>query len=268
MEARGRVSERTQQTAVVVALVAVVAAVGAVSWLGGRMAEPAGPPVASVEEVVEPSVDPTVSPSSSVSASASEAEPSESASASESESEAAVEAVEAVPEGQTVLFRGGPADGPWRGIGSVDEITHPDAAPGAAFGYSNFWSDPQEENQPDWLWDQIVAEVTAEAIALGEPVDRPVFGGAELSEGFNAFGGMEDIYFDDEVFTAIWQAVYERDGSVAAAHWVYVISFDEEVLHRAGPMIIEEADVPDHTARADGATDWARRVAESLGYSL
>ncbi|MEO2108250.1 MAG: hypothetical protein ABGZ36_21750, partial [Actinomycetota bacterium] len=101
-----------------------------------------------------------------------------------------------------------------------------------------------------------------------ETADRPVFGGAELSEGFNAFGGMEDIYFDDEVFTAIWQAVYERDGSVAAAHWVYVISFDEEVLHRAGPMIIEEADVPDHTARADGATDWARRVAESLGYSL
>lgn len=261
-------SERTQQTAVVVALVAVVSAVGAVSWLGGRMAEPAGPPVASVEEVVEPSVDPTVGPSSSVSASASEAEPSESPSESESASEAAVEAVEAVPEGQTVLFRGGPADGPWRTIGSVAEITHPDAAPGAAYAYQEVWTDPEEENQPDWLWDQITAEVAAQAIELGEPVNRPAFGGAELSEGFNAFGGVEDIYFEDEVFTAIWHVIYEdADTGVAAAHWVYVIDFEEEVLHRAGPMVIRE-DEADHSERAEGAVAWAREVAATLGYSL
>ena len=261
-------SERTQQTAVVVALVAVVAAVGAVSWLGGRMAEPAGPPVASVEEVVEPSVEPTVSPSSWVSASASEAEPSESPSASESESEAAVEAVEAVPEGQTVLFRGGPADGPWRTIGSVAEITHPDAAPGSTFGYSNFWSDPQEENQPDWLWDEITAEVTAQAIDLGVPVDRPTFGGEELSEGFNAFGGIQDIYFDDEVFTATWKAIYEDDSGVAAAFWVYVVAFDETIIHRAEPLIIREDEVVDFNERTDEAVEWARNVAASLGYEL
>ncbi|AXV08240.1 hypothetical protein DVS28_a3567 [Euzebya pacifica] len=261
-------SERTQQTAVVVALVAVVGAVGAVSWLGGRMAEPAGPPVASVEEVVEPSVEPTVSPSSSVSASASEAEPSESPSASESESEAAVEAVEAVPEGQTVLFRGGPADGPWRTIGSVAEITHPDAAPGSTYPYVNFWSDPEEENQPDWLWDQITAEVAEQAVTLGEPVDRPTFGGAELSEGFNAFGGIEDIYFDDEVFTAIWKAIYEDVDGVAAAHWVYVIDFEAKILHRRGPMIIREDEVADFNERSQRAVAWAREVASELGYNL
>ena|GEM_PF-4416444 len=262
-------SERTQQTAVVVALVAVVAAVGAVSWLGGRMAEPAGPPVASVEEVVEPSVEPTVSSSETASASASDAEPSESPSASESETEAAVEAVEAVPEGQTVLFRGGPADGPWRTIGSVAEITHPDAAPGAAYAYQQVWTDPEEENQPDWLWDQITAEVAALAVQLGEPVNRPAFGGAELSEGFNAFGGVEDIYFEDEVFTAIWHVIYEGAATgVAAAHWVYVIDFEGQILHRDGPFLVSEADVPDGSDRVALALDWARNVARELGYQL
>lgn len=262
-------SERTQQTAVVVALVAVVAAVGAVSWLGGRMAEPAGPPVASVEEVVEPSVEATVSPSSSVSASASEAEPSESPSASESESEAAVETVEAVPEGQTVLFRGGPADGPWRGIGSVAEITHPDAAPGAAYGYTNFWSDPEEENQPDWLWDQITAEVAAQAVELGEPVDRPAFGGAELSEAFNAFGGVEDIYPGQGVYTALWSATYQpEEGSPATtAHWGYVVSFAGEIRASFGPFLVAEGEVEDAMARGEAAVEWLRRSASEEGYT-
>ena len=261
-------SERTQQTAVVVALVAVVATVGAVSWLGGRMAEPAGPPVASLEEVVEPSVEPTVSPSSSVSGSASEAEPSESTSASESESEAAVGAVEAVPEGQTVLFRGGPADGPWRGIGSVTEITHPDAAPGAAFGYLNFWSDPEEENQPDWLWDQITAEVAAQAVELGEPVDRPAFGGAELSEAFNAGGGVEDIYFDDEVFTAMWRVVFHDGDEVAAAHFAFLVDFDSNILQTAGPLTILESDVDGVEERSERAVTWIREFASSHGHNL
>ena len=261
-------SERTQQTAVVVALVAVVAAVGAVSWLGGRMADPAGPPVASVEEVVEPSVEPTASPSSSVSASASEAEPSESPSAAESEAESE-EAVAAVPEGQTVLFRGGPADGPWRGIGSVTEITHPDAAPGAAYGYTNFWSDPEEENQPDWLWDQITAEVAAQAVELGEPVDRPAFGGAELSEAFNAFGGVEDIYPGQGVYTALWSATYQpEEGSPATtAHWGYVVSFEGEIRASFGPFLVAEGEVEDAMARGEAAVEWLRRSASEEGYT-
>ena len=259
-------SERTPQTAVVVALVAVVAAVGAVSWLGGRMAEPAGPPVASVEEVVEPTVSPSLSVSAS--ASASEAEPSESASASESESEAAVEAVEAVPEGQTVLFRGGPADGPWRTIGSVAEITHPGAAPGAAYGYTNFWSDPEEENQPDWLWDQITAEVAAQAVELGEPVDRPAFGGAELSEGFNAGGGVEDIYFNDGVYTAMWRVVFDAGDGVAAAHFAYLIDFESNVLETAGPMVIREDEVAGSEERSRAAVAWVRQFAAEHGHEL
>ena len=253
-------SERGQQMVAVAVMVAIVAGVG-VAWVTrGSGAEPE--PVATA--VMTPGPEPTTEPEPTATASEVEASETEEAEPTPTPSPS----VPAVPEGQTVLFRGGPAEGPWRTIGSVAEITHPDAAPGATYPYVNFWSDPEEENQPDWLWDQITAEVAAEAIELGEPFDRPAFGGAELSEGFNAFGGMEDIYFADEVYTAIWHAIYEDAGGVAAAHWVYVISFDEVILHRSDPLIVREDEVADHSERGQRAVAWARDVASSLGYEL
>ena len=253
-------SERGQQMVAVAVMVAIVAGVG-VAWVTrGSGAEPE--PVATA--VMTPGPEPTTEPEPTATASEVEASETEEAEPTPTPSPS----VPAVPEGQTVLFRGGPAEGPWRTIGSVAEITHPDAAPGSTFGYLNFWTDPAEENQPDWLWDQITAEVALQAIDLGTPVDRPTFDGEELSEGFNAFGGIQDIYFDDEVFTATWKAIYEDEAGVAAAFWVYVVAFDETIVHRADPLIIREEDVADFSERTDLAVEWTRSVASSLGYEL
>lgn len=255
-------SERGQQMVAVAVMVAIVGGVG-VAWVTrGSGAEPE--PVATA--VMTPGPEPTTESEPTATASEVEVEPSETEEAEPTPSP--YPSVSAVPEGQTVLFRGGPAEGPWRTIGSVAEITHPDAAPGAAYAYNEVWTDPNEENQPDWLWDQITAEVALQALSLGEPVDRPAFGGAELSEGFNAFGGVEDIYTDDEVFTAIWKAIYEDSDGVSAAHWTYLIDFNGQILHRAGPMIVRENEVADFNERAQRAVAWAREVAAGLGYEL
>ncbi len=256
-------SEWGQQMVAVAVMVVIVVGVG-VAWVTrGSGAEPE--PVATA--VMTPGPEPTTAPEPTATESEVEVEPSETEGAEPTPSPSP--SVSAVPEGQTVLFRGGPAEGPWRTIGSVAEITHPDAAPGSTFGYANFWADPAEENQPDWLWDQITAEVAAEAVQLGEPVTRPAFGGAELSEAFNAFGGVEDIYPSQRVYTALWSATYqhEDDTSATTAHWGYVISFEGEILATFGPFLVGESDVEDALARGEVAVEWLRRSASEEGYS-
>ncbi len=153
--------------------------------------------------------------------------------------------VEEVPVGQTVLFRGGPATGPWQQIGSVAEITHPEADPRARYAYDEFWSDPEEENRPPELWDQLVADVTARAVELGEPVNRPVWDAVDGTEAYNAFGGIEEIFEDERVYTAVWSATFldPIDEVAVQANFVYVLDFDDQVLHRREePILVTEAE--------------------------
>lgn len=176
--------------------------------------------------------------------------------------------IEPAPPGQTVLFRGGPATGPWQQIGSVAEITHPDAPPTASYAYREGWSDPNEENQSPELWDQIVAEVAAQAVQLGPPADRPIFDAAPGTEAFNAFGGIEDIYFEDNVFSAIWSAVYLDDDVAVQAYFPYLIAFTEtasEVIARGERLEIREDEVPAHELANDMAVQQVRQwVQEQL----
>jgi hypothetical protein len=169
---------------------------------------------------------------------------------------------------ETVLFRGGPATGPWQQLGTVAEITHPDAPPTARYSYDNFWSDPAEENQPAELWDQLVREVTAQLVQLGEPVNEPAFGGAPGSEPFNSFGGIEDISPNDRVFSATWSGVYATRGQIFRAYYWYLITFDHEVIHASdAPFIIAEAGgtTPEQNAMENATA--MRAWMSALGYS-
>lgn len=150
-------------------------------------------------------------------------------------------------EGQvgTVLFGGGPARGPWQQIGTVAEITHPGAPSSASYAYREFWSDPEEENQSDELWDRITIEVAAEAVQLGEPLDGSAFGAAEGTEAFNAVGGVAEVYPDDGVFTALWQADFVDADGVGVAAWGFVIDGFATILHQEGPFILREGEVTD-----------------------
>ena len=166
--------------------------------------------------------------------------------------------IPSLAEGTTVLFNGGPATGPWQQIGSVAEITHPDAPESASYSYRTVWSDPAEEMQPDSLWDDLVSEVAARATQLGDPVDRPVFGGAEGSESFNAFGGVEDIDAERELLTALWVVTFEDEEGVGAAYFGFLLDFNNQVLESQGPFIVREASTPTHAAATDLALDWIR----------
>ena len=152
--------------------------------------------------------------------------------------------VEGVPVGQTVLFRGGPATGPWQQIGSVAEITHPEADPRARFAYDEHWSDPEEENRPPELWDQLVADVTARAVELGEPVDRPVWDAVGGTEAFNAFGGVQESFPDERLYLAVWSATYVDDaGGAVMANFAYILTFEDELVHRNdAPILVTEAE--------------------------
>lgn len=186
----------------------------------------ASPEASEVAEV--PAVPtPTASPSSSPSVVAS-VTPSPSPSVS-------------VGEG-TVLFGGGSARGPWQQLGTVAEITHPGAPLSARYSWVNFWSDPEEENQPDALWDRLVVEVTEQLVELGEPVDRPVFGGAEGSEPFNSFGGVQDVY-PDGTFTASWEAYFEDADGVGEVYFAFLISESGEIRDSREPLVIRESEV-------------------------
>lgn len=168
---------------------------------------------------------------------------------------------------ETVLFRGGPAQGPWQQLGTVAEITHPDAPPSARYSYTNFWADPEEENQPDELWDQLVKEVTAQLVELGEPVDRPAFGGAEGSEPFNSFGGMEDIYRSEEIFTAYWNGEFEDGEGVGSAYFHFVIDFNADVVARRLPIIFREDGVRTFEDNIEDHLESLRAWASERGYS-
>ena len=157
-----------------------------------------------------------------------------------------------------MLFNGGPATGPWQQIGSVAEVTHPDAPDTASFAYREFWSDPEEENLSDALWDEITVGVSLELAALGEPVDRPVFDGAAGSEPFNAFAGVQDIDFEQELFTAFWSAAVEDESGVAVAVVGFKLDFAETVLERQGPFVIREQDASTWSEVSDLTVSWLR----------
>ncbi len=168
---------------------------------------------------------------------------------------------------ETVLFQGGPATGPWQQLGTVAEINHPGAPESASYSWRTFWSDPAEENQPDALWDQLVIEVTDQLVALGEPVNRPAFGGAEGSEPFNSFGGIQDIYPDERVFTASWNAVYADSSGTWDQYFWFIVSFEGEVLQRMRPVPFAEADGRTVQTNTQEAGAEMRLWAESMGYS-
>ena len=100
---------------------------------------------------------------------------------------------------------------------------------------------------------------------LSGSIDSPGEGAAERDQERENDRGEKD-HRDDEVFTALWGATYEDEAGVAAAHWLYVVSFEEVILHRSGPFHIREDEVADYTERADRAVAWARQAAASLGY--
>lgn len=167
---------------------------------------------------------------------------------------------------ETVLFRGGPATGPWQQLGTVAEITHPNAPPTARYSYTEFWSDPEEENQSDDLWDQIVREVTLQLIDLGEPVDEVVFGGAPGSEPFNSFGGINNIYFGDRVFTASWSGIFEDHIGVARAYFHYLFDFDGSVIDRRAPVVFRDDGVRTFEDNASESVASLREWAAERGY--
>ena len=162
--------------------------------------------------------------------------------------------VEEVSVGQTVLFGGGPATGPWQQIGSVAEITHPEADPRARFAYDEHWSDPEEENRPPELWDRLVADVTARAVELGEPVDRPVWDAVDGTEAYNAFGGVEESFPEARLYVAVWSATYMdpgEEGVAVQANFAYILSFEDELVHRNDePITISELEAPTLEARS------------------
>lgn len=247
------------------ALFVLVAAVAAVWWFASTRgnAEPDPEPTPVVSATSEPDA-PSPAPTSEPSTPATTPEPEPSTEAPTEE--ASVDP--AVPVGQTVLFRGGPATGPWQQIGSVAEITHPDAPASARFAYDTHWSDPEGANQSDELWDEIVAEVTAQAVELGPMPGRLTFGGAPGSEAFQAFGGLQDVYREDRAFTAFWTVTWIDDDTAVNTYYPYVISFDEAVIGRGDPFDFEvhEDEVADAEEAADVAVDRIRRWAGELGY--
>ena len=237
-----------------IAAMGVLAMIGLGIWWASSQGEAAAPVPTPSQVVVAPS------PSESI-----EASPSESASPSPSV-EASASADREVPAGQTVLFRGGPATGPWQQIGSVAEITHPDAPETARFAYAEFWSDPEEENQSDERWDEIVAEVAAQAVELGPPADREAFGGVEESVSFNAFGGMQDVYRDEEVFTAFWVVTWLDGADAVRTYFPYLLTFDGEVIERGETFEFRESEGLDSPGVTDAAIERLRTWAEELGY--
>jgi hypothetical protein len=244
--------------AVLAGLVVVSAVILVPRFLGGASEAPRA--VATAPEVPVASPSPSPSP-----ADRSTLEPT--ATPAGSPTPTPTPSVPDLPPDQTVLFRGGPAHGPWQQLGTVAEITHPDAPPTARVAYERGWSDPAEENQPPELWDQLVREVTAQLVELGEPVDRPAFGASAQSEAFNSFGGMEDVYRDDRVFTATWSGVYDDGAGVAQAFYPFVIDFDANVIHRDEPFVYRESDVDDFRELSDRLQADLRAWATSLGYS-
>ncbi|MEE8599845.1 hypothetical protein [Euzebya tangerina] len=147
------------------------------------------------------------------------------------------------------------------------EITHPDAPPTARFSYENGWADPEQENQPPELWDRLVIPIAEQVQDLGEPVDRPVFGGADGSEPFNSFGGMQDVYFQDELFTAVWTAVFEDEEGVKKAYFFRAVTFTEEVVAEWEPIVYAEADGLDFNQVSEDAADRVRELAAEEGWT-
>lgn len=95
---------------------------------------------------------------------------------------AAVMAIEATGEdnGQEVtegpptpLFLGEAAFGPWQRLGSLPEITHPDAPDAARLAHDQQWRGPQGDPLPDELWNTLATSVTDDLLAIGRPLDRP-----------------------------------------------------------------------------------------------
>ena len=168
---------------------------------------------------------------------------------------------------QTVLFEGGPATGPWQQLGTVAEITHPDAPETARFSYTNFWSDPNEENQSDELWDRLVQEVTSQLSELGSPIDRPLLDSAEGTEAFNASGGVQDIYFEEGAFTAQWNARLVTPDGDAIATIAYLLSFNREVIDTMPTFVILAT--PDRTNQSisDESVTRMREWADERGFS-
>jgi hypothetical protein len=217
-------------------------------------------------QVATRTAEPTDEPSTAPSAEPTPSPPGPSPSTAPIATATATDGPAGTPTG-TVLFRGGPATGPWQQLGTVAEITHPDAPATARYSYTNFWTDPAEENQPDELWDQLVTEVTAQLAELGTPVDRPAFGGAPGSEPFNSFGGMEDVYREDGVFTAYWSAVVEDDLGVAQTYFHYVIDFAGNVVERREPVLLRDAGGRTHQDNVAEHLASLRAWADELGFS-
>ena len=140
-----------------------------------------------------------------------------------------------------MLFEGGPATGPWQQLGTVAEITHPDAPETARYSYTNFWSDPNEENQSDELWDELVAVVIDELLSLGNPLNRPAFDGGDGSEPFNSFGGVQDIYPDDAALTTYWSGAFSDGDRAGRAYVWFLVGFDSRVIDQSEPLIIWES---------------------------
>lgn len=159
------------------------------------------------------------------------------------------------PLGETVLFRGGPAVGPWQQIGSVAELHHPDADPNAGFYYERNWSDPTQENMPASLWDVIVAQVAEQAVQLGPPLDRAPFDRPDESVVHNAFGGTHSADFDQRLLVAAWAVYYLRpDGVAALTEWPYLITFEGTILERGERFEVDETMFTESSAAVDQLT--------------
>ena len=97
-----------------------------------------------------------------------------------------------------------------------------------------------------------------QAVELGDPVNRPVFGGAPGSEPFNSFGGIQDVDGSQQRFTALWSVTFEDDAGPAKAYFGFLLSFSGEVIRREGPLVVREDDVADHNEANAQAIAWIR----------
>lgn len=171
----------------------------------------AAPPPAVTEEPDEPVVVPSEAetPSASEAPVVSEPPPTESPTGD-------------LEPGTTAIFRGEPATGPWQGIGSVREITAPGAGPAATFSYDGSWA---AHDLPDSLWDELVARVSLQAVALGPPLERPVLDAAAGAEVFNAGGGLRWTNEDTlgRGLLVGFDAIYDADGVARWSRWGFLL---------------------------------------------
>lgn len=159
---------------------------------------------------------------------------------------------EVVAEGPpTPLFLGEAAFGPWQRLGSLPEITHPDAADAARLAHDQQWLDPQGEPLPDRLWNTLAVSVTDDLLAIGRPLDRPFAdAGADRPNTSVTVRPVDDV----DGFAVLWSAGFSTvmEDRAGTAYFGFVVDDAGEILAEDLLLLYEDqvASVVDADQRA------------------